>query len=305
MKLSDAVKNLDGKLIADAEFKTLEYCTSEIELDFLTFVENEKYLNRISPFAKCAILKQEMVNQIPDTIKGIFISQYPKEAFHSIHNELKENVDYCLPDIDNRICGSSRISSTAVIAEKNVIIGKNTVVEDNVVIKEHSIIGDHCIIHQGAIIGGKAFTFCRGSNQSIVGLMDMGKVILGNRVEVFPMAHIARGILPTDATCLDDDVKIDAFVHIGHGAHIKERTMIAAGAIIGGNARIGHDSWVGINATVSNRISVGNYSRVSLGSVVTKNVPDGQTVTGNFAIEHSQFINNIKEISGEKCKYIQ
>ncbi|MGN1151821.1 MAG: hypothetical protein ACI4SN_06650 [Lachnospiraceae bacterium] len=59
---------------------------------------------------------------------------------------------------------------------------------------------------------------------------------------------------------------------------------------------VGADSWVGVNATISNRIQVGNHARVSLGSVVTKDVKDGQTVTGNFAIDHTDFINNLKDL---------
>ena len=57
---------------------------------------------------------------------------------------------------------------------------------------------------------------------------------------------------------------------------------------------VGDDVWIGVNATVSNRIKIGKGARVSLGSVVTKDVPAGQTVTGNFAIDHARFMKNLK-----------
>ena len=38
-----------------------------------------------------------------------------------------------------------------------------------------------------------------------------------------------------------------------------------------------------------------SFARVSLGSVVTKNVEENETVTGNFAIEHGKFIEKLKE----------
>ena len=67
-----------------------------------------------------------------------------------------------------------------------------------------------------------------------------------------------------------------------------KRVLVPSGAHIAGNCIVGDDVWVGVNATVSNRISIGDGARVSLGSVVTKDVPAGQTVTGNFAIDHKK-----------------
>ena len=83
-------------------------------------------------------------------------------------------------------------------------------------------------------------------------------------------------------------------VHIGHGAQLGARTFVASGAHIAGNCRIGSDVWIGVNATISNRIRIGDGARVSLGSVVTKDDPAGATVTGNFAIDHRQFLKNLK-----------
>jgi UDP-3-O-[3-hydroxymyristoyl] glucosamine N-acyltransferase len=105
---------------------------------------------------------------------------------------------------------------------------------------------------------------------------------------------VAKGILPTDVTYIGNDVKIDVQVYVGHGDVIGDRTLIAGGSVIAGNVTIGADSWVGLNATVSNRIHIGEKARVSLGSVVTKDVKDGETVTGNFAIEHGAFIRELK-----------
>lgn len=295
MNLSDVIKNFDGELIQDAQFETLEYCTSTLEIPFLTFMENPKFIDRISRFATCIFCKRELVTRLPETVKGVFVTEMPKELFHAVHNELSVHEGYKLQYSNNRIGEGCEISPSACIAPHNVTIGDRVVIEDNVIINDNVTIGNDCIIHSGAVIGGKAFTFARASEKKIIGLKDVGQVVIGDRVEIFSLTHIAKGILPTDITFIDDDVKIDALVHVGHGVKIGKRTLIAASALLGGNTIIGEDSWVGINATVSNRITIGNKARVSLGAVVTKNVSDNETVTGNFAIEHSKFIEKLKQ----------
>ena len=294
MILSEVINGIEGRLIRDGEFQTLEYCTGRLEAPFLTFMGNAKFINKMNPNVSCVLCNEEFVEELPESVTGIFVTKAPKEAFQMIHNSLKGDKRYRLPVEANRIGKDCNISEKANIASMGVEIGDRVVIEDNVTIYENTKIGNDCIIRSGAVIGGKAFTFARSDNYGILSMEDLGRVVVGNRVEIFSLSHIARGILPTDTTYIGDDVKIDALVHIGHGAVIGDRTLVAACAIIAGNVSIGADSWVGVNATISNRIQIGNHARVSLGSVVTKDVKDGQTVTGNFAINHTDFINNLK-----------
>lgn len=46
MLLSKLVEGIDGKLIADGEFETMNYCTADVEKCFLTFMENPKFLEK-------------------------------------------------------------------------------------------------------------------------------------------------------------------------------------------------------------------------------------------------------------------
>ena len=47
---------------------------------------------------------------------------------------------------------------------------------------------------------------------------------------------------------------------------------------------IGKDVWVGANATILPGVSIGEFSIIAAGSVVTKDVPSGVLVAGNPAI---------------------
>lgn len=296
MFLSEVTKDLDGRLLRDGEFQTLEYCTGKLEVPFLTFMGNPKFVDKMSPYVSCALCSAELADKLPQSIRGVFITDSPKESFQIIHNSMRKNTDYCLPEMPNKTGVDCVISNRANIAGNSVTIGDRVIIEDNVTIYDHVKIGNDCVIRSGAVIGGKAFTFARTKDNRILGMEDLGQVVLGDRVEIFSLTHIAKGILPTDTTFIGDDAKIDALVQIGHGSVIGKRTLIAEGAVIAGNVCIGDDAWVGVNATVSNRIRIGDYARVSLGSVVTKNVANGQTVTGNFAIDHSTFLRNLKDM---------
>lgn len=295
MRLDEVTQGINGRIIQNGEFETLEYCTSTMNKKILSFMENPKFLNNINPNITCMLCKEDLVEKLPLSVLGVFITDYPKKAFHQIHNQLSTNENYCLKQFANQIGENCQISPNAHIACQNVKIGNNVIIEDNAVINGHCIIGDNSMIHSGAMIGSKAFTFAKTAESGILGLIDAGQVIIGKNVEIFPNVHIAKGVLPTDTTYLDDEVKIDALSYIGHGVSIGKRTLIAAGVSIGGNSKIGNDCWVGINATISNRISIGNFARVSLGAVVTKNVPDGLTVSGNFAINHEMFLDHLKQ----------
>ena len=88
--------------------------------------------------------------------------------------------------------------------------------------------------------------------------------------------------------------KIYNLVHIAHDSKIGENTFITAGVIICGRVKVGKNSYLGPNCTIRNGLSLGENSKVSMGAVVTKNVGDSETVTGNFAVSHSKFLKLFK-----------
>ena len=70
--------------------------------------------------------------------------------------------------------------------------------------------------------------------------------------------------------------------------------MIVAQVGIGGRTVVGNHVWLGFGATVRNGLVIEDMARVNMGSVVTKNVLAGESVTGNFAIPHERFMENLK-----------
>jgi sugar O-acyltransferase (sialic acid O-acetyltransferase NeuD family) len=85
---------------------------------------------------------------------------------------------------------------------------------------------------------------------------------------------------------------------VGHETSIGDHVFIAHGACISGSCRIENGAFVGANATVLPRISIGKWSTVGAGSVVTKDVPDFAIVVGNPAriIDYSYQNSDLEEV---------
>lgn len=124
----------------------------------------------------------------------------------------------------------------------------------------------------------------------------LGNVKIEKNVEIQNNASVDRAVFPWDSTYIGENTKLDNFVHIGHAAKIEKNVLIAAHACIGGRTVIMPNAWIGIGAIVQNGIRIGCGARVNMGAVVTKSISDGQSVTGNFAIDHQKFMSNLKNI---------
>ena len=183
------------------------------------------------------------------------------------------------------ISKSARIGRDAII-EPGVVIGPGVTIGDNAhiyagAVVKNAIIGDNVIINEKAVIGANGFTMANDEDGNKIRIYSLGKVIIGNGVEIGAHDNISRG--SGGNTVIEDLVKIDALIHVGHDAHLHKNVEITAGAVVGGFVDAQEGAYIGINAVIRNRISLGAKSFVGMGATVTKSVADGITVVGNPA----------------------
>lgn len=283
------------KVVNEQEFDCLALIDSVSNAKTCIFLEDKKYIEDIPKHVSMVITTENLANLIlcSSDKKGVVITENPKIFFFMLHNHLADLKIYRRPDSKTVIHESAQISTQTFISETNVYIGKNVIIEPFVTIYPNVIIGDNTIIRTGAVIGGEGFEFKR-NGEKILSVRHTGGVKLGQNVEIQNGACIDKAIYPWDDTMIGDFSKIDNVVHVAHAAKIGKRVLIAAGAIISGRVELGDDTWVGVGTTIRNGISVGKKARVNIGAVVTKNVQDRSSVTGNFAVPHERFIENLK-----------
>jgi len=182
----------------------------------------------------------------------------------------------------------------------NVVIGSSTLIYPGVCIYNSCQIGNDCIIDAGVVIGGDGFRYEQFIEEKVVRrMLHVGRVTIGDRVEIGANCAIDRATFEGDATVISDDVKIDNLVHIAHNAKIGARTLIVTQTCVGGSTRVGEDAWIGIGAAISDNVSIGNRAKVLLNAVVAYDVPDGEMVSGFYAMPHKRWKQVYKKLREE------
>lgn len=162
----------------------------------------------------------------------------------------------------------------------DVVIGANARIYAGSIVK-NAVIGDDVLVNEKAVIGASGFTMIENNKGNLIRIPTLGKVYIGNNVEIGAHDNISCG--SGGNTVIEDYVKLDALVHIGHDAYLSGNVEITAGSIIGGFDELGCHAYVGINASIRNRVHIGENSIIGMGATVTKSVEAGITVAGNPA----------------------
>ena len=111
------------------------------------------------------------------------------------------------------------------------------------------------------------------------------------------MVSIHKSVFDWDTTIIGKNCVIDSFAHIAHGNKIGNYVLIGANCTVSGNCNIDDFVCIDPGACIAKRINVGKKSKVSIGSIVTKDVQPETVVTGNFAVEHQKWIDFVKNVA--------
>lgn len=167
--------------------------------------------------------------------------------------------------------------------QEEVEIGQGAIIYAGVHIYEQVRIGRNVTIHSGTVIGKDGWGYERNRLGKLEKFPHLGSVEIGDDVEIGASVSIDRGTLGN--TVIRNGCKINNSTHIGHNVEIGEDTIILPQVYLGGSSKIGKRCWIGPNATVRNRVEIGSDAVIGMGSVVTKNIPNGVTVMGSPARE--------------------
>ena len=163
---------------------------------------------------------------------------------------------------------------------KNVKIGNNVKIFNNTSIFGKTEIGSNSVIMSNTVIGSEGFGFIF-NDESLSHFPHLGSVKIGNNVWIGPNCTIEKSTV--DQTIIEDDVKIDTLVNIGHNTIIGESSCITAGNIICGKAKIGKRCYVAPNSVIDVNCDIGDDCIIGTSSLVRSNFPKNSVIIGSPA----------------------
>ena len=258
----------------------------------ISFLSQARYQSQLaSSLAGCVIVGPAFENQVAQRTAAI-VTDDPYLYFARLTQLWKRGSG---PFIGPRIHPSAVIAPGVSIAddavigplcvlERGAVVGAGTVLKSRVTLGENCQIGARCLVHSGVVIGADGFGFApdHGRWEKIE---QLGAVRIGDDVEIGANTCIDRGAL--EDTVIEDGVKLDNLVQIGHNVHIGAHTAMAGCVGVAGSARIGAHCTVGGGAVVLGHLSLADHVHVSAASVVTRSIHQPGHYTGFFPIDEN------------------
>jgi UDP-3-O-[3-hydroxymyristoyl] glucosamine N-acyltransferase len=149
-------------------------------------------------------------------------------------------------------------------------------------VSEDCVIGARCLLHPGVVIGADGFGLAPHEG-AWVKIEQLGAVRIGDDVEIGANTCIDRGALGD--TVIEDGVKLDNLIQIGHNVRIGKHTAMAGCAAVAGSATIGAHCTFGGRAGVLGHLTIADHVNISSNSLVTRSIHKAGHYTGVFPID--------------------
>lgn len=184
-----------------------------------------------------------------------------------------------------RIGRGTRIHPGTVVGA-DTTIGERVTIYANVSLYDRTVVGSDVVIHAGAVVGADGFGFLPTADGRWEKIPQVGRVVVGDDVEIGANATIDRASL--GETVIGRGVKIDNLVHIAHNVVVGEHTAIAAQAGISGSTRIGSANLIAGQVGIVGHIETVPNVIIEAQSGVSKSLNKAGRYFGHPAKEHSQ-----------------
>lgn len=243
------------------------------EISFATGRQYLSQLNRCN--ASAVILNADLATHYQGD--HILVNQSPylayAQAIAAFHPEKRVQADIHPSSI---IATSASIAKSAFIGA-NVVIGEQVTIADSVTIEAGSVVNNNCSIgknthlhanvtlyantqigknthlHSGVVIGADGFGYAPNQKKWYK-IQQIGNVIIGNDVEIGANTTIDRAAL--GSTIIEDGVKLDNLIQIGHNVHIGAHSALAACVAVAGSATIGKRCQIGGASAIAGHLTI-------------------------------------------------
>lgn len=291
LRLGAIVDALGGELHGDPELQIADLAPLESATpQSLSFLSHPKYQQQLAASnAACVIVSPQMQAQAVAR-GGCIVVEQPYLYFARV-TQLWRRAHRpgagpgvhpsAIVDAAAHVDPLARIGPLCVV-ERGARIGAHTVLASRVTVGEDCVVGERCILHPGVVIGADGFGFAP-NGPAWEKIEQLGAVRIGNAVEIGANTCIDRGALQD--TVIEDGVKLDNLIQIGHNVRVGRNTAMAGCVGVAGSATIGEGCTIGGGAVVLGHLTLADGVHVSAASVVTRSILKPGHYTGMFPID--------------------
>ncbi len=172
--------------------------------------------------------------------------------------------------------GAGTIIRPGAVIEPGVTVGRDGYIGPNVTLR-CAIVGDRVILHGGVNIGHDGYGFAMGPAGHRK-LQQLGRVVIGNDVEVGANSAIDRGAL--EDTTVGDGTKIDNLVMIGHNCRIGRNCIITGQCGLAGSTVLEDFVVMGAGSGSAGHLTIGAGAMLAGRSGVKDDLPAGGVYGG-------------------------
>jgi UDP-3-O-[3-hydroxymyristoyl] glucosamine N-acyltransferase len=309
-RLEELVERLGGQLIGDAAIEVSGIAPLDrADASHISFLSNPKLRTQAAGTQAAALILSPADDAVVGaSYKGARIVTDNPYAYFARAAQVFEELQ-AIPPVPG-IHPSASVHPDATIAA-SASIGPHVVIEADAVVAEHALIdagsfvgrgarvgasthfharvvfhagceiGERGIVHSGAVIGADGFGFAK-DHGAWIKIPQTGRVVIADDVEIGANTTIDRGALAD--TVIEDGVKLDNQIQIGHNCHIGAHTAMAGCVGVAGSARIGKYCTFGGAAMVLGHLTIADNVHISSGSMVTRSILEPGQYTGFYPL---------------------
>ena len=208
------------------------------------------------------------------------------------------------------IAATARVAASAAVGP-NVVIGDRTTIGERVSLGAGAVVGEDCsvgadcvlhprvvlyprteigprtIVHSGAVVGADGFGMAEHAGRWLK-VPQIGRTLIGADVEIGANTTIDRGAIGD--TIIEDDVKLDNQIQVGHNCRIGAHTAVAGCVGIAGSTSIGRNCKIGGAAMIAGHLDLADGTVVSAATALFESVHSPGMYTGSFpALPHREW----------------
>lgn len=189
----------------------------------------------------------------------------------------------------SRVEAGAFIGPGCVVGE-DCVVGAGSELLARVTLVIRVRLGQRVRIHPGAVIGADGFGLAMDAGRWIK-VPQLGGVVIGDDCEIGANTCIDRGAI--EDTVLEQDVRLDNLIQVGHNVHIGAHTAMAGCVAVAGSARIGRYCMIAGGAGIAGHLEICDRVVVTAMSLVSSSIREpGEYSSGTGLMDNRSWRRN-------------